>query len=192
MLKNKQLIGYIFYFYFAIIIPFILNTCKSYDFETELRQIDTLISLNNSAKESLTIDSDEIRARIDSMEYYLNFIQTLNPNKLSAELKFDLTKYQGILKIYSEFANKYDVMEYDNLDHSEFLKELKDKLLEKKISKEDFKLIYIEKRKTIINHLNEIIILVNKIYSVEEIFIRIHTKLVSFYNNFEKKTTTNR
>ncbi|MFC2114253.1 hypothetical protein ACFLRI_02775 [Bacteroidota bacterium] len=176
----RQLPGYILVLLISISST-AFYSCKNYDLNAEIRQADSLIALVEQASETLVIENEYVRQRIDSMKIKLDFISRLDSNRMNAEFRFDVTRYRALFRNYKDFIIEYEALIYDNEVYHNYCKELKKSLVDKQVSAASFKEIYVVKRNEIKGHLNECKILVKSLVSTENMYQRLNVKIIDFY-----------
>ena len=160
-----------------------LNSCKNYDLNEEVRQSDSLISLVNQASQTLIIENEYIRYRIDSMENKLALIASLDTNRMSDEFRNDVLQFKAILRNYKDFMITYEALNYDNQLYKNYCQELRKKLLDHVIKKEEFEQTYIRTKKELHDHLKKSKSLVKNLLGIENMYQRLNRKLAAFLIN---------
>lgn len=164
---------------------FMNNSCKTYNFNDEIRQVDTLISWAERATNTLVIDQSHIQNRMDSMVKKIGFIEDLDKDKMSNEFVMDFIQYKALYDNYKEFLSSYSVLTFDNDSYSKDLKELKQRLINKSITKEEFTSYYQTQRDGIKTNLEQSKKTVRKLVSQENMYQRINGKITKFIDGFE-------
>jgi len=160
---------------------FILPSCKKYDNSTQIRRIDTLINWNNKAKGMLIIDAQAIKMRVDSMKIKISLLDSNKIKSTGVQLKSDLVQYNGLMLRYIDFLDNYAVAEFDNSVNSRFLDDLKKKIVDHKIQNKSLDTLMNHQEKIIQSHLTQTQEIVNTIFSIEEMYQRLNTRINSIY-----------
>src|SRR5207253_3195097 len=134
------------FFLFILLIPVIflsLPSCtRSLENESNLKKADTLERLVKTIDNLLYLDEDAYQKRKDSMVYNLQIIHAAHKDTISGEIKAAIIRYKGIEKNYEIFLRNYPVMEFDLDKHKKSVKQIKNKVIEKKYSQDEFDKIY--------------------------------------------------
>ncbi|MBL6964472.1 MAG: hypothetical protein ISR55_11655 [Bacteroidetes bacterium] len=175
--------GRLYSFILSVSIIFSINSffsCKNYDLNTEIRQSDSLLAMIEQASQTLIIDNEFIRLRMDSMEKKLSLISKLDSNRMNDEFKLDIIRYRALLNNYRNFEISYEAITYDNQVHKNYCQDLKKKLLDNEITKKEFSMEYILKKGELENHLLRCVKLVKDMTGIEKMYQRINSRLSSF------------
>ena len=180
--NTKPINSLVFLLFFLPLI--LLLHCKSATVSKDVRQVDTLINWVNMARETQLIDTKVISERVDSMELKLRVLNKDSQKIQNVEIIYDLKEYEGICRQYKDFIQEYSSLEFDNLNYSHQMEELKKKIIDGKISSTEFnKSIYPGYREKISVHLAKTKKSVHTIASIEEMYNRLNNILTAVYHN---------
>lgn len=133
------------------------------------------------AEQIMIVESKKVQDRIDSMIIKVDFFKTLDTNRISGELKFDIGRYKGFLSNYQTFTNSYEVLQYDCKVIKNNLTTLKKKIIDREIPQEEFKKIYYPYKIQTQNNLKDARSSVRNIFSQEKMYQRVNNKISKFY-----------
>ena len=174
--------GYSFFVLFTINL-LLFPSCKKYDNTVQIRRIDTLINWNNNAKNMFIIDAQAIKQRIDSMRIKISFFDSNTIKSSCDQIKSDLVLYNGLLNRYYAFLDNYANEEFVNSINSKFLEDLKKKIVDHQIKNKSLDTLLNNKEKIIHSHLIQTQEIVQTIFSVEEMYQRLNSRINSVYEN---------
>jgi hypothetical protein len=123
------------------------NSCRRpFDNKSNVMKVDTLQNLVAEIDNTLILSEDSVARRNDSMRIKLNLIHSAYKDTTDGEMKAAIIRYEGIQKTYDDFLKNYPVMEFDEDRHKKSVQDMKTKVLEEKISQEDFDKFYQEEK----------------------------------------------
>ena len=139
-MRNKLLpgcrVGVIMFM--AFMIATLTGCRRPFDNTTNVLKIDTLENRVKEIDNTLILDEDVFKQRDDSMNIKLNTIHAKMPVIRDGDTAEAVLRYAGIEKNYADFLKNYPVMEYDESGYQESVKEMKQKVVDKKISQAEF------------------------------------------------------
>jgi hypothetical protein len=174
----------------ALFAPLIINSlisCKNYDLNTEIRQSDSLISIISKASELMIVENEQIKLRLDSMQKRIKVLNSLDTLRMSTEFRQDILQYKALFRNYSGFTINYEALKYDNSVYLKYANKLKQRLLDQQIGKEDFAVLYLDKRKEADLHYQACRKTIREILGVEKLYQRINTKMIAFLQQHENQ-----
>jgi len=158
-------------------------SCKRYDIDFQVRQADSLIGMVSKAEESMLIDAGLLYLRIDSMQYKLLFLNTLDTNRMNLEFRYDLSRCNALYTYYVKRVEQYEALAFDNKRYLKITDELKKKVIDRDISKNEFNKEAERLRPLLEHHFNECDQLVRELLSTELMYQRLNVKITDFYNS---------
>ena len=156
-------------------------SCKRYDIDFQVRQIDSLIVIADKSMEILIVDASLVRMRIDSMSRRIVFLNGLDTARMSMELLYDVSQYKGLYVKYENFLSIYEPLMFDSKRLQLQTNELKTQLVDRKISKAEFEASLMPLRDNLYNHYDNCSKLVKEILSTEMMYQRINNKISEFH-----------
>ena len=116
-----------------------LSACqRPFDNTTNALKIDTLENRVAEIDNTLILDENVFKMRDDSMNQKLTVIHAKMKVINDGDTAEAVLRYEGIEKNYQDFLKNYPVMEYDESGYQKSVSEMKQKVLEQKISQTDF------------------------------------------------------
>ena len=161
----------------------LLPSCKKYDNNAQIRRVDTLINWNNNGKAMLIIDKSTIMQRTDSMRLKISAFDSNTIKLKGDQLKSDLVQFNGLLNRYNNFIDNYADIEFENSANSRFLDDLKKKIIDHQIQVNSIDTMLSSEEKLINAHLSQIQEIVQPIFSIEEMYIRLNNRINPIYEN---------
>ena len=109
-------------------------------YQVEVTAIDSLIARNKKTLDFINIDLITINERRIEMNGQIAVLGKIEPDSSMAEFQMNLERYKGILRIYKKFIQNYDII-YNRVHFNEKqLSNLRNSVVDEKISGSDFKL----------------------------------------------------
>ncbi len=141
-----------------IIIPlmamtFIMHSCQK-KYAVEAAAIDSLLMKNKKTMDYIKIDLITINERQNEMKGQIAVLQKIKPDSSGVEFALNFDKYKGIYKVYNLFIKNYDVIFNRVRVNEKQLSNLKNSLMDEKLSGSDFKLAMNNERYNVNDNLN--------------------------------------
>ena len=118
---------------------FIMQSCQK-KHTVEAAAIDSLIMKNKKTMDYIQIDLITINERRNEMKGQIAVLQKIKPDTSGLEFAINFEKYKGIYKVYNLFIENFDVIFNKVKENEKQLSNLKNSLMDDKISGFDFKL----------------------------------------------------
>ena len=123
-----------------LLIALSMQECKK-KYAVERSSIDSLLIKNERALNYLKIDLVTINERRNEMKGQIAVLEKIKPDSSGMEFLMNFDKYKGIYKIYNRFIENYDLI-FSRVSHNKNqLNNLKNSLMDEKLSKNEFKLV---------------------------------------------------
>ena len=149
-----------------------INSCNT-KYKVELAAVDSLITKNKKTMDYLKIDLITINERKIEISSQIAVLNKIEPDTSVMEYITNLDKYKGILKVYTKFIDNYDVI-FNRMRHNEKqLSNLKNSVLDEKITGFDFKLILAKERENVEQNLINAQTFGSKIFNLEPDYQRL-------------------
>ena len=163
----------------------ILPSCKKYDNNVQVRRIYSLIRWNNNVTEMLIIDAPSIQTRTVSMKLKIMSIDSGIIKRAGDQLKSDMITYNGLLLKYKAFLDFYYDASFENARNTQYLAELKKKVIDHKLPVTNIDTILNNQEtiiKTFVSTTQEFI---ESIFSIEEMYQRVNNRINPYCKNLD-------
>ncbi len=121
----------------------------------------------------LEVDFATIESRKDLIEDHLRLIQVHLKDTITADLGAQLSKYKGLKKVYQRFLSEFTNCTKETSALEKQAEDLRTAVVEREISKEEFKEFYQKEKDDALDNLNRCKKLVEPIFAVEPDYQRI-------------------
>lgn len=131
---------------FAVLVWFMASLTmgcrRPFDNNNNALKIDSLEQLITGIDDQLILDENVYKQRDDSMLAKLNLIHSRIGNIMDGDTSESVLRFEGIEKNYSELLKNYPVMEYDESAYRKDVNDMKQRVLDQKISQPEFDTYY--------------------------------------------------
>jgi len=124
-------------------------------------------------RELLEVDFVTIQTRKDLIEDHLRLIRVHLKDTINADFGTQLSKYKGLKKVYQRFLSDFTACAEETSVLEKQAGDLRTAVVEREISKEEFKVFYQKEKDDALNNLNRSKNIVEPIFAVEPDYQRI-------------------
>jgi hypothetical protein len=172
----------------VLVIGLFNSSChRPFDNTNNTLKIDTLQNMVAEIDNTLILSEDSIARRNDSMKIKLNLIQTAYKDTTNGEIRAAIIRYNGIHNNYEDFLKNYPVMEFDEDRHKKTVQDIKEKVLGREITQEEFDRVYTPEKLSLEKLLGKAKTMTYNIYAVEEDFHRNDPVVTKLYHELGGK-----
>ena len=165
-----------------------LTSCqRPFDNMANVLKIDTLENRVKEIDNTLILDEDVFKQRDDSMNLKLNLIHSKMKVITDGDTAEAVLRYAGIEKNYADFLKNYPVMEYDESGYQKSVREIKQEVVDKKISQAGFDSFYKTTKPYLDDLLNRAKTMTYNTVSIEKDYIRTDPKVTGLYDKLNSK-----
>ena len=173
---------------FLAYIAMNLTGCqRPFDNTTNALKIDTLENRVKEIDNTLILDENVFKLRDDSMNHKLSMIHAKMKLINDGDTAEAVLRYEGIENNYQDFLKNYPVLEYDESGYQKSVSEMKQKVLEQKISQADFDKYYSTSKPLIDDLLKRSKTMTYNTVSIEKDYNRTNPKVTGLWDKVKSK-----
>jgi hypothetical protein len=167
----------------AIFVLFSTASChRPSDNSTNLLKADTLQRLVNLIDETLILDEDHFKARMDSMNIKLKVMRAKYRDTTDGETQSAIVRYSGIEKNYEDFLKTYPVMQFDCDNHKKMIETFKQNIIAQKATQAEIEKFSDSERPLLIVLLDQARTFTRNTYSIEGDYNRTDPIMTKLYH----------